>query len=249
MTGELARRTTSARWLAPVIAILGSVCLVVAGFLPVWGTRLVAPQYPKGLDLWFYGGRVEGPLREVNALNHYIGMQPIDLAAVPELALWPLAVVGSTVLLLVALFGPGQLGRLASVGLFLLPVIVLADIQRWLIVFGTQLDRTSALRLDPFVPLVVGHGLRRRAEGRDEHAAGRESGRPQPRRAAGRRDRQPAACRGVRGEQSLRRQRYRRGAHADRGPRVRRQHLRRQPVGWTLLPLALATSVVKRRDG
>ncbi len=156
MTSEPARRPPSARWFAPAIALLGSICLVVAGILPVWGTRLIAPQYPKGLDLWFYGGRAEGPLREVNALNHYIGMQPIDLAAVPELALWPLAVVGSTVLFLAALFLPGRLGWLALLGLVLVPVVVLADIQRWLIVFGTQLDRTSALRLDPFVPLVIG---------------------------------------------------------------------------------------------
>jgi len=156
MTGKPARRLSSARWLAPAIALLGSVCLVVAGILPIWGTRLIAPQYPKGLDLWFYGGRVEGPLREVNTLNHYIGMQPVDLTAVPELAVWPLAVVGSTILFLAALFLPGWLGRLAFLGLVLVPVVVLADIQRWLIVFGTQLDPTSALRLDPFVPLVIG---------------------------------------------------------------------------------------------
>ncbi len=156
MTSEPVRRPPTARWLAPAIALLGSVCLVVAGMLPVWGTRLIAPQYPKGLDLWFYGGRAEGPLGEVNGLNHYIGMQPIDLAAVPELALWPLAVVGSTVLFLAALFLPGRLGRLAFQGLVLVPVVVLVDIQRWLIVFGTQLDPTSALRLDPFVPLVIG---------------------------------------------------------------------------------------------
>ncbi len=156
MTSEPVRRSPPARWLAPVVALLGSVCLVVAGILPVWGTRLIAPQYPKGLDLWFYGGRAEGPLREVNGLNHYIGMQPVDLAAVPELALWPLAVVGSTILFLAAIFLPGWLGRLAVLGLVLVPVVVLADIQRWLIIFGTQLDSTSALRLDPFVPLIIG---------------------------------------------------------------------------------------------
>lgn len=156
MTSEPARRPPAARWLAPVTALLGSAFLVVAGILPVWGTRLIAPQYPKGLDLWFYGGRAEGPLREVNNLNHYIGMQRIDLAAVPELALWPLVVVGSTALFLAALFLPGWLGRLAVLVLFVVPVVVLADIQRWLIVFGTELDPTSALRLDPFIPLVIG---------------------------------------------------------------------------------------------
>lgn len=158
LAGPTARVRRAARpsWLGPVLVLLGTAALVVGGALPVWGTRLIAPQYPKGLELWFYGGRVDGPLREVNGLNHYIGMRPIDLGLVPELALWPLAVVGCTVLLLAAVLLPGRLGRLAVAGLFLVPVGVLADIQRWLIVFGTELDRESALRLDPFVPLVVG---------------------------------------------------------------------------------------------
>ncbi|MBF8289590.1 MAG: Copper-binding protein, nitrous oxidase accessory protein [Chloroflexi bacterium] len=141
---------------APVLALAGAVALVVAGTLPIWGTTLQAPQYPKGLALWFYGGRAEGPVSEVNTLNHYIGMRPVDLAIVPELGLWPLAIVGCAAMLAFAIFVPGRLGRLAVLGLFLVPLGVLADIQRWLIIFGSELDTSSALRLDPFVPLVVG---------------------------------------------------------------------------------------------
>ncbi len=143
-------------WLRPVAAVVGPILLVVAGTLPVWGTTLQAPQYPKGLSLWFYGGRTEGPLREVNGLNHYIGMRPIDLSLVPELGLWPLAVVGSAAVFLAAILLRGWLGRLAAIVLLLGPALILADIQRWLIIFGSELDPTSALRLDPFVPLVVG---------------------------------------------------------------------------------------------
>lgn len=153
------RRVGRRRWVGPLavpIILIGSALAVVAGALPVWGVRMVAPQYPKGLSLWFYGGRVDGPLREINGLNHYIGMRPIDLAAVPELVLWPLAVVGTTCLLILAVVARSWLGRLALIGLLLVPIVVLADIQRWLIVFGSQLDPSSALRLDPFVPLVVG---------------------------------------------------------------------------------------------
>lgn len=155
---------TPARWRAalrsplagPVVVLLGSAMLVLAGALPVWGTRLIAPQYPKGLDLWFHGGRVTGPVNEVNTLNHYIGMQPIDLARVPEMALWPAAIIAAALLLAVAVLWRGWLGRLALIGLWLVPVVVLIDIQRWLIVFGTELDPASALRLDPFVPMVLG---------------------------------------------------------------------------------------------
>jgi nitrous oxidase accessory protein len=138
------------------VAVLGSLLLVLAGLLPVWGTRLIAPQYPKGLDLWFFGDRVEGPVREVNNLNHYIGMQPIDLARVPEMALWPLAIAGSGVLLVMAVLSRGPLSRLALLGLWLGPLVILADIQRWLITFATELAPDAALRLGSFVPLVVG---------------------------------------------------------------------------------------------
>jgi nitrous oxidase accessory protein len=143
-------------WVGPIVAVAGSLLLVVAGLLPVWGTRLIAPQYPAGLSLWFFGDRVEGPVREVNGLNHYIGMQEIDLARVPEMALWPLAIVGSALLLVVAVLWRGWLSRLALIGLWLVSLVVLIDIQRWLLIFGTELDPRAALRLEGFVPLVVG---------------------------------------------------------------------------------------------
>lgn len=140
----------------PATLLAGSGLLVLAGIVPIWGTHLQAPQYPDGLSLWFYGGRVEGPVREVNGLNHYIGMRPIELEIVPELAVWPLAILALGFALAVAITWRGWIGRLALIGLWAAPVLILADIQRWLITFGTTLDRTSALRLEPFVPLVIG---------------------------------------------------------------------------------------------
>jgi copper chaperone NosL len=140
----------------PIAAIVGAVLIAIGGFLPVWGTKLLAPQYPKGLSLWFFGDRVEGPVREVNGLNHYIGMQSIDLTQVPEMALWPLAVMGSVLVLVVAVLWRGWISRFALLALWLVPVIVLLDIQRWLITFGTELDPTAALSLGGFIPTVVG---------------------------------------------------------------------------------------------
>jgi|GEM_PF-45772 len=140
----------------PIVAVLGSVLIAIGGFLPVWGTQLQAPQYPKGLSLWFFGDRVEGPVREVNGLNHYIGMQPIDLTQVPEMALWPLAVMGAVLMLVVGVLWRGWISWLALLALWFVPVVVLVDIQRWLITFGTELDTKAALRLDPFVPNALG---------------------------------------------------------------------------------------------
>jgi len=140
----------------PIVVLVGSALIALAGVLPVWGSRLLAPQYPKGLSVWVYGGRAEGDVNEINGLNHYIGMRPIDIASVPELVLWPLVIVGAGVLLAMAVFWPGWIGRLALLALWLIPIGVLADIQRWLIFYGSELDPDASLRLKPFVPLAIG---------------------------------------------------------------------------------------------
>ena len=130
--------------------------IAAAGALPIWVARLAAPQYPQGLRLAVYGGRLEGDVAEVNNLNHYIGMRSIDPAQIPEMQLWPLALAAAAVFALLALYTRGWISRLARVGMFLIPLTVLADIQRWLFVFGRDLDPTAALRPKPFVPLVIG---------------------------------------------------------------------------------------------
>lgn len=130
--------------------------LAVAATTPVWIANLIAPQYPKGLWLRAYGTRLEGDLGEINTLNHYIGMRPLSLADVPELQLWLPALAALAALALAGLFLDGRLGFLARVALWLVPVGILADIQRWLVLYGRDLDPEAALRLKPFVPLVIG---------------------------------------------------------------------------------------------
>ena len=137
-------------------AVVVAALLAVSALLPIWISKLVAPQYPRGLWLFAYGGRMEGDVREINALNHYIGMSSISPDVVPELQLWPIALLGTGILALIGIFVPGWLGRLARLGLWLVPIGTLADIQRWLFVFGHSLDPDAALRVHPFTPLVVG---------------------------------------------------------------------------------------------
>ena len=59
--------------------LLGSVYL-----LPLWNLTMFAPQYPDGLRMNIYSYKLEGgnagqDVKEINVLNHYIGMK--DLAA------------------------------------------------------------------------------------------------------------------------------------------------------------------------
>ena len=137
---------------APVAMLL----LAAAAATPVWFANLIAPQYPKGLWLYAYGTRLEGDLGEINNLNHYIGMRPLSVADVPELQLWLPALAGLAALALAGLFLDGRLGSLSRLLLWVVPFGILADIQRWLIHYGRDLDPEAALRLKPFVPLVIG---------------------------------------------------------------------------------------------
>jgi copper chaperone NosL len=74
-----------APWL--ISAIIAGALLVAAIFVPLWRMELIAPQYPAGLVLYAYGDHFQGEtegyysgfdaVREINALNHYIGMKPL----------------------------------------------------------------------------------------------------------------------------------------------------------------------------
>jgi hypothetical protein len=95
-----------------------------------------------------------GDLRELNILNHYIGMRPIEMPAL-EATLYPIGILALLTLCLAAPFHR-YLRRLAVTGLALAPVVMLADLQRWLYIFGHSLDPHAPIRLKPFTPLVLG---------------------------------------------------------------------------------------------
>lgn len=65
------------------------VLLVTSLFLPVWSTRMEAPQYrnEEALQVHVYAGRVEGDVDEIHTLNQYVGVAlPLDT---PELHAMP----------------------------------------------------------------------------------------------------------------------------------------------------------------
>ncbi len=65
------------------------VLLAAALVLPVWSTRMEAPQYrnEEALQVHVYAGRVEGDVAEIQTLNQYVGVSlPLDT---PELHAMP----------------------------------------------------------------------------------------------------------------------------------------------------------------
>jgi nitrous oxidase accessory protein len=122
--------------------------------LPLWTLTMRAPQYPKGLRLTAYGTSMVGDVRELNILNHYIGMPPIEAPAF-ETALFPIGIAALVLLCLLAPFHR-WLWRLAVTVVALTPLMIVADLQWRLYTFGHTLNPHAPIRLKPFTPLVVG---------------------------------------------------------------------------------------------
>ena len=67
-----------------LLLVAAAVLTLAVYFLPLWNLTMFAPQYPHGLQLDIYdhglvGGNGGQDIKEINLLNHYIGMR--DLVA------------------------------------------------------------------------------------------------------------------------------------------------------------------------
>lgn len=142
--------------LVRTLAAIGAAGLVwIAADLPLWSMTMNAPQYPKGLRIEAYGSGMTGDLKELNILNHYIGMPPLDPAPALETKLFPIGIAALIVLCLASPFHR-WLRRLAVAATIAMPLGVLADLQWWLYDYGHSLAPKAPIRLDPFTPLVIG---------------------------------------------------------------------------------------------
>src|SRR5215468_12699947 len=87
-----------------VLLLAAAVTIGVSLFFPLWKMHLVAPQYSDGLDLYIFPYKIQGGglhgqhLNEINGLNHYIGMKPIQEADFMEMR-WMPVVFGLIILL------------------------------------------------------------------------------------------------------------------------------------------------------
>ncbi len=140
--------TNRSRVLIAVAALLLGLVYVA----PLWRIDLVAPQYPEGLGMLIQVSDIEGvspnDLQNINGLNHYIGMAPIEPDSIPELTVMPwifgfFLVTG----LLVALYGRRKLFFGWAVLFAILAIVGLADFYKWEYDYGHNLDPTAAIQV------------------------------------------------------------------------------------------------------
>ena len=148
-------------WL--IAAVIAAGLLVVALFLPLWRMELVAPQYPAGLVMRAYGDRFEGDagtyyddVREINGLNHYIGMRPIEEVSEMDLFIpGVLALIAGTLLSSFIAWKRGWFRVLIVAAFWFMPLFFVADLQYWLYNYGHTMDPEAALDTGDFTPDIL----------------------------------------------------------------------------------------------
>jgi len=147
--------------LPSTLLMLAALLLVVSVFLPYWRMTMFAPQYPKGLRVEVFVNQLQGDVSEVDALNHYLGMPPLDEGGRVERSISTVTLMVFGLLLVGAVFIHNQWAGLLALPVLAYPVVFLADLFFILYTYGHSIDPKSALggAIDPFTPPLLGEGV------------------------------------------------------------------------------------------
>lgn len=147
-----------------VLILVAVVALLPSFFFPLWNMSFYSNQYTDGLVLRIYSYQLEGgktpnrdDLREINSLNHYIGMRPLLESDFSEFAWVPL-VVGLLMILALRAMVLGKMSNLVDV--FVL-FVYFGLFSMWsfyhrLYMYGHNLDPTASIKVEPFTPPLFG---------------------------------------------------------------------------------------------
>ncbi|RSD27271.1 hypothetical protein [Mesobacillus subterraneus] len=138
--------------------VAAAAALIAASlFFPWWGMEFFAPQYPEGLNIIVYPDKLEGEIDIVNGLNHYIGMKGFSEENFPELSYLKYLIGGLAVLALFTAILRRRSVLYILIGIFSVGgALGVWDLRRWLHDFGTDLSPTAPIKVDPFVPPIIG---------------------------------------------------------------------------------------------
>jgi len=141
---------------------LAVVPLALSFTQPLWNIRMLAPQYPKGLELDIYAHTIEGgnggqDLVEINTLNHYIGMKKLEKVDFTDLEWIPFA-IGVLALLALRVAAIGDVRSLVDLAVLSVyfGLFSAARFAFMLYTYGHNLDPHAPIRMEPFTPAILG---------------------------------------------------------------------------------------------
>jgi len=147
-----------------ILVLAAAVLLIPTYFFPLYQMTLYSNQFPDGLVLKIYSYTLEGghssnrdDLREINSLNHYIGMRPLLESDFSEFKWLPFG-IGAIALLALRAIAFGKMSKLVDlVVLFLyFALFSLWIFGHRLYQYGHVLEPTAAIKVAPFSPPVFG---------------------------------------------------------------------------------------------
>ena len=132
-------------WKRALLFICG-LSLIPVLFVPLWRIELAAPQYPEGLRLLIYPGKLAGNVDIINGLNHYIGMKTLHTADFIEFTILPY-IIGFFALLfmLTAIIAKRKWLYLLLILFVSFGLLAMYDFWRWEYNYGHNLNPDAAI--------------------------------------------------------------------------------------------------------
>jgi hypothetical protein len=145
------------------LLLVAFLLLAPAYLFPLYDLTMFAPQYPQGLRLHIYSYRLEGgnagqDVKEINVLNHYIGMRDLSTDDFTEFK-WIPFVVGALGLLFLRAAVHGKMAHLVDVLVLYLyfGAFALWSFAYKMYSYGHDLSPSAAVRVQPFTPPLIGY--------------------------------------------------------------------------------------------
>jgi len=148
---------------ARLVVLVAAVLLAATYVLPLWNLTMFAPQYQDGLRLDIYsytlvGGNDGQDIKEINVLNHYIGMRDLVNAEFTEFQWMPFVIGALGLLLLRAVVHATVVSLVDATMLFLyFGAFSLWSFGYKLYRYGHDLSPTAAMQVQPFMPPMFGY--------------------------------------------------------------------------------------------
>jgi len=149
-----------------LILVAAAALIIVSMRYPMWYMYLDSNNFPNGIGMSIWAthpgdpediAQLDGGLKEVNVLNHFIGMKEISKETMPIFSVLPVVLVIVAIACVAAALYRRKWTSLAAVILFAAVSVggVIALVYN-LYSFGHHLDPTAAIKIDPFMPGIYG---------------------------------------------------------------------------------------------
>jgi len=147
-----------------ILTVAAALLLIPSFFFPLYVMTLYSNQFPDGLVLKIYSYTLHGgettnrdDLREINTLNHYIGMRPLLESDFSEFKWLPFG-FGAFILLALRAVVIGKMSKLVDLVVMFLyfALFSLWSFGHRLYQYGHVLDPSAPVKVAPFTPPIFG---------------------------------------------------------------------------------------------